>query len=125
MSLRLSPQALQRLEQGTGQRYTERLAALVPQLRPDLASRVPPHLAQDFARAMTEQARSFGLATEFEVAVFFAACVLLGRGWQDDPRQPLREVLLRTEVAPHLRATQLLYELEQLPPVPPVHPTPA
>lgn len=118
MTLQLSDQALRRLEQGTGQRYTERLAALVPQLRPDLAPRVTPALARDFAHAMTEQARGLGMTTEFEVAVFFAASVLLGRDWYQRPDHPLRDVLLRPDVAPELRAAQLLYELERLPPAP-------
>jgi hypothetical protein len=114
--LALSPQQFRRIQTHTGDAFTARLCALADQLRPDLVARATPALLREFAQAMTRRAHEHHFETEFEVATFFAACLLLGKDWADDTRQPLREVLLRTQVEPHLRAVQLLYELERLPP---------
>jgi hypothetical protein len=115
-ALSLSPLQFKRLQAHTGHAFTERLCTLAAQLRPDLVARATPALLREFAQAMTQRAHEHRFSTEFEVATFFAACLLLGKDWADDTRQPLREVLLRTQVEPHLRAVQLLYELERLPP---------
>lgn len=112
--LRISKNQLQRLEAARSRSFLQRLETMTFKLRPDLRERVAADTFARFADTMTERAAEFGFTTEFEIAVFCATTMLQGNGWWAAPAHPLCEVVTRLDVEAHLRATQLLYELERL-----------
>lgn len=112
--LTISVQQLASLDQQAGTDFIARLADLIRQLRPDAAGSSTPQNIDRFANAILTRARSMGFSTEFEVAVVCATTLLQGSGWLADSAHPLQEIATRSDTAPRLRATQLLFELERL-----------
>ena len=112
--LKISAGQIQKLDSSLGERFYARLEKLAHQLRPDLQGRATPEVLRRFIDFVKSQAEGLGFSTEFEHAVFFAAVLLQGRDFHLNPEHPLQPVVQRSGVEPHLRANQLLYELERL-----------
>lgn len=112
--LTISESQLANSNQISEEGFVRKLCDLTFQLRPELRDRVPnDQFLFDSCSAVVSSARGCGFATEFEIAVYFAATLFLGRGFENDPTNPFSEIITRPDVDGQLKANQLLFELNR------------
>lgn len=112
--LRISKNQFEALENDSEKRFLRRLVTLILQVRPELKTNATSESLYRFSEFALEEARSLEFSSEFEIAVFCTAMLLLGKDFHRNLNHPMFHVVTRSETTSHLRANQLLFELEKL-----------
>lgn len=103
-----------RIEAGCERAFLLRICALVKRLRPDVSGQATHDDLMQFFSSVIDQGRELDFTSEFELAVLCSAVMLQGRAWFLDPRHDFSVIVNRRFVPAHLRANQLLFEMEKL-----------
>ncbi len=110
--LQITHAQMDRLKAVSEERFLFQLCRIAKSLRPEVYAAMTNAKLAAKLQCTIKKGRSLGFTTEFELGVFAAAELMLGEDWYVTPGHPLSIVLSRDHVSPHLRALQLLYELE-------------